>query len=403
MAASFNTASALTNTQIAGISGVQFSTSTSLDGRYVAFLSSTNTLVSGDTNNAVDAFVDDTSTGTITRISTSSTGDQGNDYATRVILSGNGRYALLTSTASNLAIGGSYGAENVYLRDLKLGQTYLIAAGDSGNSINQWGVALSEDGRFLYYTTSGGSNSGALSSYDRQSNTSARVDVNAGGTAGNAGVGNTPDGTSCDGRFVVFSSASSNLVNGDTNGKSDIFIVDTMNGHSIADITLGADGSSHTPTITCNGDFVLFYSAATNLVTNDTNSATDLFEYDVANGTTQLVDLDPSGNQYGSLTSSTGGLNAAGGQRLASMDGRYVVFTIDKDGSGPFGQTELSGQVFLRDTVAGTTIALTTLGSNTFAGDDPAITYDGRKVYYTYQTSYTQNLSMNLYSASNYL
>ncbi|HSX31448.1 MAG TPA: hypothetical protein VLE99_06030 [Candidatus Saccharimonadales bacterium] len=396
----FNTAGALTNTQVSGISGVQYSVSTSFNGRYIAFLSSASTLVSGDTNNAVDAFVDDTSTGTITRISVSSAGDQANAPTSKVILSGNGRYALMTSQAGNLASGGSYMAQNVYLRDLRLGQTYLIAAGDDGSGLDQYAVAVSEDGRFAYYVNA---YTHALYMYDRQLATTTRVDTDASGTPGNSGVGNTPDSTSCDGRFVVFSSASSNLVSGDTNGKADVFLVDSMNGHAITDITLGANNKSMLPVITCDGNFVLFYSLASNLVSGDTNSAMDLFEYDVANGTTQLVDLDPSGNQYGSLPSSTGGLNPGGGQRLASMDGRYVVFTIDIDGSGPLGQTEFSGQVFLRDTKAGTTTALSPIGSNTFAGDDPAITYDGRTVYYTYQTTYSQNLSMNVYSATSYL
>lgn len=62
------------------------------DGRYVAFESSANTLVSDDTNNKIDVFVHDHQTGQTSRISIASDGTQGNDTSTRSSISVDGRY-----------------------------------------------------------------------------------------------------------------------------------------------------------------------------------------------------------------------------------------------------------------------------------------------------------------------
>jgi hypothetical protein len=402
-AASFNfggeRANALTNAQISGISLAQFAISTSFDGNKIAFLSPSTSLVSGDTNNYVDAFLRDISAATTTRINVSSGGAEANAPTTKVLLSGNGRYALITSQADNLASGGDLYASNVYLRDLSLGQTYLIAAGDYG-SFNQLGAALSEDGRFVYYQTQGGPNTGGLFVYDRLLTTNTRVDTDAGGTVGNNGTNNSLVSTTCDGRFVVFASASTNLVSGDTNGKQDIFLTDTMNGRAVTNITITANDKSVQPTITCDGNYVFFYSSANNLVSGDTNSAQDLFKYSVEDNTIQRVNIDPSGNEYGATNSASGGVPGSNSTRISSMDGRYVAFGIDK--ISPSTGVQLSGQIFLRDTVANTTTALSPISSNTFA-ELPIVTYEGRTTYYLYSASATGVLSKNVYSATNYL
>lgn len=384
-----STAEALTDSSINDTHGVTGGIYTSINGRYIAFLSSDSSLVSGDVNNRKDAFLHDTITGSTSLLSVSTTGTQGNDNTNQVSLSGNGRYALLSSYASNLASGGSSVSPNVYLRDIKLGTTVLV-------SNNATATAISEDGRFVYYVA--GSDH-SLQMKDITTNTTTRIDVDSGG-AGSKGVGNNEISASCDGRFVVFESTASDLVSGDTNGKEDVFLTDTLLGHVIKDLTINGDGASYVPYISCDGNYIYYSSDATNLVASDTNSATDIFQYDVANDTTRLVTLDSSGNQYGTTSSLSGGVSRTWGGNIASMDGRYVVFSVDKVTSIPgSGQVATGSQVFLRDTIANTTTALSPSGSSNF-GDWPVMTYDGRTVYYGYGTLVN---SRNVHSITNYL
>jgi len=391
-AASFDTANALTNSQISGATGLPVGMSTSEDGRYIAFLSNDNTLVSGDTNN-VDAFLRDTVSNTTTMLSVSTSGIKENSFSRRVMLSGNARYALISSNAGNLATGGVNGSTNVYLRDIKLGTTSLVIAGGSG--ISFYGEGLSEDGRFIYYSGVGGPDDGKLFVKDTVSNTTTRVDINTSGT-GIAWTIQTQVDLSCDGRFAVIASGASDLVSGDTNGYTDIFLIDSMNGHIIKNLTINANGSSQFPRITCDGNHVVFYSDANNLVSTDTNSSSDLFEYDIPNDSFKLVSLDNSGNQYGTLSSATGGLSPNDASADMSLDGRYIVFSIDK----LTGSTETSGQILLRDTVSNTTTALT---SGSVIADRPQITYDGRTTYYAYASTTSYLQYRTIYVATSYL
>jgi hypothetical protein len=281
-------------------------------------------------------------------------------------------------------------SDNIYVRNIQAGTTTLIASGDNASA-----GGLSEDGRFTYYITDH-----ELMLYDALLNTTSRVDVNGSGT-GSTGVNtNTYIGTSCDGRYAVFASSASNLVSSDTNGYTDVFLVDSMNGHTIKDITLSGNDESYAPSISCDGNYILFVSYATNLVSGGTSSSLGIFQYNVETGVTKLVDIDPSGTQYGGLTATNGGLNIVG-HLSESEDGRYVVFSVDIATEGLGGQTINSGQVFMRDMQSNTTTALTTLGSNTWA-DWPEITYDGRTAYYGYSSS-SYNFYRQIYSATDYL
>src|SRR2546425_31075 len=100
-------------------------------------------------------------------------------------------------------------------------------------------------------------------------------------SAGAAGDCHNP-GLSADGRFVVFVSAADNLVTNDSNGAFDVFVRDRQLGKTVlvsvnASGTGSGNGASQAPTISSNGQFVVFESSASDLVPNDTNNATDVF------------------------------------------------------------------------------------------------------------------------------
>ena len=109
---------------------------------------------------------------------------------------------------------------------------------------------------------------------DRQTGTTRRVSVGSGGAQGNGHQLGGP-AISADGRFVAFGSCATNLVPGDTNGCSDVFVRDRQTG-TTQRVSVGPGGAqgngfSVDPAISADGRFVAFESRATNLVPGDTN------------------------------------------------------------------------------------------------------------------------------------
>jgi hypothetical protein len=147
------------------------------------------------------------------------------------------------------------------------------------------------------------------------------------------------------GRFVAFESRATNLVTGDTNGVTDVFLRDTQLNTTtlVSRASNGAlgNGASTKPDLSADGRYLMFTSAATNLVANDDNNATDVFIRDLRTGTTRLVSKATDGTvAHGSSTGAA-----------LSADGTKAVFQSDADdivagASGP--------QVYLADLTANT-------------------------------------------------
>jgi len=118
--------------------------------------------------------------------------------------------------------------------------------------------------------------------YDRLMQQTARVSVATDGSQGNDG--SAASRLSADGRFVAMTSYASNLVPGDINGQTDVFVHDRL-AHETTLISVDSASSqgdlqSSGPTLSADGRFVAFFSGATNLVPEDTNDASDVFVRD---------------------------------------------------------------------------------------------------------------------------
>ena len=124
---------------------------------------------------------------------------------------------------------------------------------------------------------------------DRQTGTTTQMSVGLGGAQANnhSGVGDDP-AISADGRYVAFSSWASNLVAGDTNDTTDVFVRDRATGATtrVSVASDGAQGNNQTllPAISADGRFVAFVSLAFNLVSDDTNGFADTFVHDRQTG-----------------------------------------------------------------------------------------------------------------------
>ncbi len=265
----------------------------SADGRYVAFQSYASNLVAGDTNGAVDIFVKDLQDGAISRVSSGPGGAQANAASGYPVLSGDGRLLAFSSYASNLVGDDTNQAYDIFVRDRQTGINTRISTDAAGMQANGHsfgeGLAFSADGRFLLFTTEATNllpGSQLFSSSVMVKNLStgaiARASESAQGLAGNGAA--FAGAISADGHYVVFSSHASNLVDGDTNGASDIFVKDMWSGaiRRLSGNESGTEGNgeSNSPTFSADSRHILFASAASNLVADDTNGGTDLFIID---------------------------------------------------------------------------------------------------------------------------
>ncbi len=283
--------------------------------------------------------------GVIERVSVANDGTEGNFDSFDSVISADGRFVAFDSRASNLAAGDTNGSRDVFVRDTCVGapagctpsttRVSVASDGSEGNGISDT-PSISADGRFV--------------------------------TQGNAGSG-FPLAVSANGRFIAFSSAASNLVAGDTNGATDMFVRDTCFGApagctpSTARVSVASDGSQGNqisgsdsrPALSSDGRFVGFDSDASNLVAGDTNAFRDIFVRDTCLGAP--AGCTPSTSRVSVASDGTQG-NGASVVPTISADGRFVVFRSNASNLA-VGDTNGAGDVFVRDTCLGGPTACT--------------------------------------------
>ncbi len=221
-------------------------------------------------------------------------------------VSADGRFVAFVSYAPNLVPEGSGPFHEVYVRDRQLGQTVKVSVARNGAQTNgdSESPSISEDGRYVaFYSRASNLVSGDTNGYsdvfvrDLQSGGTERVSVNSAGAQ--ADFFSEDVSISADGRYVAFMSHATNLVPGDSNGVGDIFVRDRVSGItelvSIDTNGLQANSFSWGPAISADGRHIAFQSQATNLVPGDTNAMHDVFVHDRQTGATEMVSVLPSG------------------------------------------------------------------------------------------------------------
>ncbi len=259
----------------------------SADGRYVAFVSNASNLVPGDTNDRRDVFVRDRVASHVERVSVASGGAQASGNSWEPAISADGRYVAFTSEAFNLVPGDTNGERDVFVHDRYTHETTRVSLSPEGLQMDGESSypALSATGRYVAfqsYTAGWPSGHMYVYAFDRETGRSERVDVASDGTEGSGGWHPSISG---DGRFVAFKSNDSTLVGGDTNNWIDVFLRDRLlratTRVSVPDdpARLGheANHASLDPEVGGDGRHVAFTSFADNLVDADTNDRTDVF------------------------------------------------------------------------------------------------------------------------------
>lgn len=243
----------------------------SADGRYVVFTSSATNLVPNDRNRKTDVFLRDRIFGTVVRI-TEVAGVEGNGASYQPCISAQGKHVAFVSEASNLVANDTNNAPDVFVWDRTSGKIEMASRN---------GVTFGNDASFQ-------------------------------------------PSISRDGRYVAYMSYASNLHYNDPNGWADIYVYDHTTGNSQrASVGYSVwsleqpNGDCSGPSISADGRFVAFDSFADNLVPGDLNMCSDIFVRDLKLGTTTRASLDSTGLELDGFSFSPS----------ISADGRIVAFT----------------------------------------------------------------------------
>jgi Tol biopolymer transport system component len=269
------------------------------DGRYIVFDSSANDLVVADFGTFIDdVFAFDREFFIMTRVSVSTTGTPGNQGSFNPTISGDGLVVAFQSQADNLDSNpDTNNQQDIFIKSwllptptterVSLPDDSLLPLVTEGDGFC-FNPSISRDGRFVAFSTNAknliaGDNNDTSDIYvrDRALGTTTRASVSFQGTEALEGA--FQGSISADGRFVVFDSFSPNLVLGDTNNAGDVFVRDTVSGTTVraSVATYGVETSpffsSFGGSISGDGRFVSFESSAANLTANDTNGVSDIF------------------------------------------------------------------------------------------------------------------------------
>ena len=321
------------------------------NGRFVAFRSAATNLVAGDTNGKADIFLRDLQKGTTVRASMAGNGAQlvGGDSSLPTV-SGDGTEVLFQTDATNAVAGDANAKTDVYVRNLNAGFTERISVngGEVALTAGATAPAMSSNGRYVVFDSATtqvfGDPDSSTDSFlrDRVLGTTEVVSVANDGSASNQPC-QFPT-VSDDGRYVAFQTAASGMsTSSDAVGETDAFVRDrttaTTKLVSLTDGDQPASGGGAVPQISADGTKVAFASDSPDIVSGDTNGASDLFLRDRSATTTVRTSLKTLGGQ---LT----GLSFSG---AISPDGTATSFsTLASDGYAP--DQNSTFDVFVRHT-----------------------------------------------------
>jgi len=224
---------------------------------------------------------------------------------------------------------------------------------------------------------------GLLQTAPAEGQETTRVSVDSSGAEGNDD--SLLPAISADGQIVAFGSYASNLVAGDTNGFSDVFVHDRLSGltERVSVDSSGAEGNGYSvdPSLSANGQIVAFHSFASNLVPGDTNANVDSFVHDRMTGITERVSVDSSGAQGNSYSDSPS----------ISADGQIVAF-YSYASNLVAGDTDGHIDIFVHDRSTGITERVSVDSSGTEGNGEsyvPSISADGQIVaFYSFATNF---------------
>lgn len=272
---------------VAAANGASSGASVSFDGRYVAFQSSADDLDPLVVNAFVDVFVRDMQTGVVSCASRSLLGGAANGHSSVASISDDGAWLAFQTAASNQTLGDFNGAQDVVVRSLFGGgiSRVSVSTGGSAGNDDSYAPSISADGRYVAFLSEAsnfvadGNGTTDAFVHDRQSDTTLLVSRAADGDPSDGASTNVA--ISGDGRSVAFVNSEGDITP-DGAAFTAVYVrnLDRNTSHLVSRAT-GTSGQpnswSSRPALAQSGGLVAFDSAATNLVPGDTNSESDVF------------------------------------------------------------------------------------------------------------------------------
>jgi Tol biopolymer transport system component len=372
----------LSNTATANFEAVTMPQGRAISGNGLAVIFSTRAALLGiDTNSFDDVYRRSLADQSLTLISVSSAGtvSSGSSSATNAAINGDGSQVLFSSNATNL-VSGTPAVATSYLRNTSgVPSTLWVGRTDNSTGINERVLAgaISRDAGVVGFRRDAYLGSALPTPWLR--NLSSGIAANAAPSStsalgADAGVRNSiTDGPSAsrDGRFIVYTSDSSNLVAGDTNSDSDVFLFDRST-NGTRRISLGAGGeqvfcASIAGSISGDGRYALVLSCG-NLLTNGAATARfGLYRIDLQTNARVLVNQNLSGVvSVGSYRDSD-----------ISDDGNWIAFAQSTDNSDIVSPSPSGLQVYLRNVSAGTTVLASRAPSGLPNGESQSVALKG--------------------------
>jgi Tol biopolymer transport system component len=304
------------------------------NGRYVAFVSDADNLVPGDLNGDSDIFVRDRKLGRTIRVSVSTGGAEADGSSDSPSISHDGRFVAFTSYATNLVAGDTNLMADVFVRDRKQRKTYRVSVGPGGvqangesTICNAYAPAVSRDGLVVAFESTatnliGSDTNGVRDVFvrDRSHKRTSRMNVGPGGSQSADSASYCS--LSGSGRRVVFESDGDDLVAGDTNDETDVFVRDRRLRKTIR-ASVRSNGRQANDWhgyagISPDGRFVTFQGPDSNIVPGDTNGSDDVFVRDLRNKITKRISRSNQTTPNGS------------GYAWISEGGRFVTWESDQ-------------------------------------------------------------------------
>ncbi len=323
------------------------------------------------------------------RVSLATSGAEPNNQSLQCTISNDGRYVAFASYASNLAAVDINNSSDIFVRDRQLNTTTLIdekfgSPGTTPNNVSGGATypRITGNGRYVVFVSGATDMTSPLSAPSLWRKDLVTGVLESASVAADGSINHSPGfgyfQVSTTGRFVVWASGDGNVVPGDTNNSSDIFIRDfqaatTVRASLYSDGTQFAGGCIN-PSISDDGRWVLFVGAAP-LITNDAGNPHLLLK-DMQTGTLSVVDVSAGGAVGNGLAQ----------QARLTPDGHYAVW--QNNASNLYVDPFYDNPIVLKDLTTGTyeSIAINDSGvpaNNTVAW--PAVSSDGR--YVSFMTS----------------
>lgn len=409
----------IVNTNIVGIAAGSELTAHNLsltpDGRFIAFIA--NFYGTNGATTAASVWDGLSNTTTVASVDLSLI-VRTNSNCDSPVITPDGRFVAFWCN-TNLTATTFTNGFHLFVRDLQTATTTLVDANTNGTvtaTITMATPQVSADGSTVVFEAWDGGmvandNNRAYDVFGRNipANTTEIISVGLPGLPSLTPNGSCTITSSCvstNGRFVAFASEANNLTHGDTNRFRDVYVRDLVAQSnvlvSVNTNGMAGNGLSTDAAISSDGRFVVFASTSGDLVANDTTNAADIFLRDLQSGTTTMVSKNSSGNGSGNNTSYA---------PYVSDGGQHVLF-FSRAGNLVSGNvSNVNGNLFWRDLLAGTNLALTMFpptSATTFTSLAAAMTSDGSRVAFGYVSNglttrvfvWDATLNQNVYTNS---